>query len=74
MGNVLTSNGLIHDSAALGVVNSALIRISNNDIYNNYGFIDYLDQTGAKVITANDNRTGSNGVAPQNPNGSIQIQ
>ena len=74
LGNVLTSNGLIHDSAALGVVNSALIRISNNDIYNNYGFIDYLDQTGAKVITANDNRTGSNGVAPQNPNGSIQIQ
>ncbi|MEI8124381.1 MAG: right-handed parallel beta-helix repeat-containing protein [Parachlamydiaceae bacterium] len=66
--NIVTSN-----LAAIGVESSGLVRISNNDIYNNDLFIDYIDETG-EVITANNNRTGGNGVSPAPPTGSITIQ
>jgi hypothetical protein len=66
--NVLTSN-----ATAIGVGTSALVRISNNDIYNNTSFIDYIDDTGL-VNTANNNRTGSNGSSPTSPTGSITLQ
>ena len=73
LSNVFTSNGLGNSVPVIVVSNSALVRISNNDIYNNWAFIGYEDQTG-QVLTANDNRTGSNGATPTNPTGSIQIQ
>ncbi len=66
--NVITSN-----SNAIGVGTSGLVRISNNDIYNNTQFIDYIDDTGL-VDTANNNRAGSNGSTPAVPTGSILIQ
>jgi len=66
--NVLTSN-----AAAIGVGTNALVRISNNDIYNNTTFIDYVDDTGL-VNTGNNNRTGSNGSSPTSPTGSITLQ
>jgi|GEM_PF-4604488 len=66
--NVITSNG-----TAITVGTSGVVRISNNDIYNNTQFIDYLDDSG-QVNTANNNRTGSNGSSPLSPTGSITIQ
>ncbi len=68
LNNVLTSN-----TTAIGVGTSALVRISNNDIYNHTTFIDYVDNTGL-VNTANNNRTGSNGSSSTPPTGSITLQ
>ena len=67
VGNVITSN----ETAAINVQMSGLVRISNNDIYNNESFIISTDETG-EVETANNNRSGGNGSGA--PTGSILIQ